>query len=64
VTYFSKTIFTPAGIDVYCRDTKGLSGEAMEKISEAFKGMGEPSIKKLEEALFAIPVSDVATNGK
>lgn len=64
VTYFSKTLFTPAGIDVYCRDPKGLSGEAMAKIGEAFKGMEEPSIKKLGEALFGIPPGDAATNGK
>lgn len=64
VTYFSKTLFTPAGIDVYCRDPKGLSSEGLAKIDEAFKGMGEPSIKSLGEQLFKIPVGETVANGK
>lgn len=64
VTYFSKTIFTPAGIDVYCRDHKGLSAEAMAKIKDKLKEMEEPSIKTLGEALFEIPAGDHKMNGK
>jgi hypothetical protein len=65
VTYFSKTLFTPAGIDVYCRDPKGLSSGALEKISDAFKKMEEPSVKRLGEQLFQIPSGEIApVNGK
>ena len=52
VTYFSKTIFTPAGIDVYCRDPNGLGQENMAKIGNALKALEEPSIAKLADELF------------
>ena len=55
VTYFSKTIFTPAGIDVYCRDSEGLKSETMVKISEALKKINVGSIQKLGNELFPIP---------
>jgi len=32
VTFFSKTIFTPAGIDIYSRDEKGVSEELYDQI--------------------------------
>jgi len=54
VTYFSKTIFTPAGIDIYCRDPNGLGQEGMAKIENALKAVEEPSIKKLADELFYI----------
>lgn len=63
VTYFSKTIFTPAGIDVYCRDSKGLKSETLVKISDALKRIDVGSIQKLGDELFPIP-TDSSTNKK
>jgi len=60
VTYFSKTIFTPAGIDVYCRDPKGQKPETLAKISEALKRIDNSSIQKLGDELFSIPADHVA----
>jgi hypothetical protein len=55
VTYFSKTIFTPAGIDVYCRDSKGLKPETLVRVREALKRMDIGGIQKLEDELFPVP---------
>ena len=60
VTYFSKTIFTPAGIDVYCRDPKGLKPETLAKISKALKRIDNSGIQKLGDELFSIPADHVA----
>ena len=39
VTYFAKTLFTPAGVDFYSRKGK-LREETVEGIKEAIKGLG------------------------
>ena len=60
VTYFSKTIFTPTGIDVYCRDSKGLKPDTQVKISEALKKIDISSIQKLGDKIFSIPTDHSA----
>lgn len=40
VTYFSKTLFTPAGLDVYARGAKGLNDEQVAVIVKAIEGLG------------------------
>ncbi|KAL9112584.1 MAG: hypothetical protein Q9227_003155 [Pyrenula ochraceoflavens] len=56
VTYFAKTLFTPAGVDVYSRGGEGLGGTALEGIKEAMVdlGKGEGEFGKLVEGLFEI----------
>lgn len=52
VTYFAKTLFTPAGVDVYSRDG-ALTPQMVEGIKEALKGLGG-DVKGLAGELFEI----------
>ena len=54
VTYFQKTLFTPAGIDVYSRGKGGLSEGLMERIREAMRTVQEEGFRKLEKGIFEI----------
>ncbi|KAK9364817.1 hypothetical protein V1509DRAFT_470975 [Lipomyces kononenkoae] len=49
VTYFSKTLFTPAGIDIYSRSAKGLRNETMNEIVDSLKKMEGPEITMVGE---------------
>jgi len=64
-TYFAKTLFTPAGVDVYSR-RGGLSEGCLEGIKEALKGVGEgpgdESFVKLVNELFEVK-HDGESNG-
>ena len=53
VTYFAKTLFTPSGIDVYCRQKQGLDEAVLGEIKEALKDCGE-EVHKLGQALFEV----------
>lgn len=55
VTFFSKTIFTPAGIDIVCRRKAGLSAKVVNEIKEALSRMDHDQIKTLGEQLFELP---------
>ena len=55
VTYFSKTLFTPAGLDIYCRDTAGVSEPCLSEIRAALTGLGVESVSKLAGELFEVP---------
>lgn len=57
ITYFSKTLFTPAGMDLYVRDPTSVSPELVQKILSAAKGAGG-EIGKLAEGFFEVPVTD------
>ncbi|KAG9096002.1 hypothetical protein FRC07_011002, partial [Ceratobasidium sp. 392] len=57
VTYFSKTLFTPAGLDLYVRDPGAVSKELVEEILKATKGV-EGEVGKLAEGFFEVPVTD------
>lgn len=54
VTYFAKTLFTPAGIDVYSRRKEGLSAATLEGIKEALKALDAESLRVLAGQLFEI----------
>jgi hypothetical protein len=54
VTYFSKTLFTPAGLDIYSREKKGLSGPALEGIKESLAGLEAEELKKLVDEFFEV----------
>ncbi|KAF2433632.1 hypothetical protein EJ08DRAFT_647311 [Tothia fuscella] len=55
VTYFSKTPFTPAGIDVYSRG-KGVDEPTSEGIKAAFAGMEDEGLRKLAGEIFEIEI--------
>lgn len=54
VTYFAKTLFTPAGIDVYSRTDKGLSEETLSAIKNTLQELKDPNIQKLAGELFEV----------
>lgn len=54
VTYFAKTLFTPAGIDVYSRRKEGLSQTIVSEILEALKGLDVKDITDLVNGVFSI----------
>jgi hypothetical protein len=55
VTYFAKTLFTPAGIDVYSRRKEGVSQHVLEGIFEALRGLQTREIGVLVDGVFEIP---------
>lgn len=54
VTYFAKTLFTPAGIDIYAREMNGLPGEVVEGIKIALGGIGDAAVQKLAAEVFKV----------
>jgi len=54
VTYFAKTLFTPAGIDVYSKRKEGLGKELLEEILGALKTVEDPVVKKLAGDVFVV----------
>lgn len=54
VTYFEKTLFTPAGIDIYSRKKEGLSGVILEGIKGSLKVSESNVVKKLAEEIFEV----------
>ncbi|KAJ5367166.1 hypothetical protein N7541_001107 [Penicillium brevicompactum] len=55
VTYFAKTLFTPAGIDIYSRNKEGLPQTTVDGILEALRGQGVKDISDLADAAFSVP---------
>ncbi|KAJ5294769.1 hypothetical protein N7508_009590 [Penicillium antarcticum] len=55
VTYFAKTLFTPAGIDVYSRRGEGLGDEVVDGILGALGGLGIGEIDRLVRGVFEVP---------
>ncbi len=54
VTYFAKTLFTPAGIDVYARPEATISEEMVMEIKKQLKETGDPTLVKLVDELFQV----------
>lgn len=54
VTYFAKTLFTPAGIDIYSRAKEGLSDELVKEIKEGLTKVEDPGFGKLASEIFEI----------
>ena len=52
VPYFAKTLFTPSGFDVYCRQKQGLDEAVLGEIQDALKDCGEEA-QKLGERSFS-----------
>lgn len=57
VTFFAKTLFTPAGLDVYSRDGNGISEELFQEILSKTKALGG-EVGKLAETLFEVKRGD------
>ena len=54
VTFFAKTMFTPAGIDVYSRKREGLSDKVLVEIKEALATSEDNNLKELAGQLFEV----------
>lgn len=54
VTYFAKTMFTPAGIDVYSRRKEGLRGSTLEKVKEALGRVDAEVVRGLVGSIFEV----------
>ena len=54
VTYFQKTIFTPAGIDLYARQGPTLPEGLFEKIKEGLATVQDPDFQALVASLFPV----------
>ncbi|KAH0558570.1 hypothetical protein GP486_004777 [Trichoglossum hirsutum] len=54
VTYFAKTLFTPAGIDVYSRSEAGLSSAKVAEIRAALAEVDDEDVRKLAGEIFEI----------
>ncbi|KAF2162853.1 hypothetical protein M409DRAFT_57911 [Zasmidium cellare ATCC 36951] len=58
VTMFAKTLFTPAGIDVYSRDGKGVQDDTLGQIKSALSSIQDDEIQKMASTLFEIKRDD------
>lgn len=54
VTYFAKTLFTPAGIDIYSRPSVKLPERLFEEIKKRLKTTGLEAVEQLVEELFLV----------
>ncbi|CAL5865895.1 uncharacterized protein PFLUO_LOCUS101 [Penicillium psychrofluorescens] len=55
VTYFAKTLFTPAGIDIYSRNKQGLPQSKIDEILHALRDFGVTQLTELANGIFQIP---------
>ena len=55
VVYFAKTLFTPAGIDIYSRKKEGLPEATLAEIMKTLKELDAEEMKKLANSAFEIP---------
>ena len=54
LTYFSKTTFTPAGIDIYCQKKHGINEVLLAEITKTLTAMQDPTLSKLAGELFQV----------
>lgn len=62
VTMFAKTLFTPAGIDVYSKDRTGLKEATMMEIKKAMVEVDDENVRQLAEEIFEIQRDDSRTD--
>jgi hypothetical protein len=55
MTYFAKTVFTSAGIDLYSRRREGLEGVVVDGILGTSRGLSIEEIGRLVEGDFEVP---------
>lgn len=52
ITYFIKTVFTPAALDFYCRVPFGLGELEVAGIKDALRDLGDPELERLMGELY------------
>lgn len=62
VTMFAKTLFTPAGIDIYSKDSRGVKDDTLQGIKSALSDMQDENIQKMASTLFEIKRDDSRTD--
>jgi len=60
VTFFEKTLFTPAGLDIYARSAEGLPEPILKEILEKTKAVGG-DVATLSEAFFEVERTKVTS---
>lgn len=63
VTYFAKTLFTPAGIDFYSRRKEGLSEQTVRDIKAALGRVDNEDVRRLSSEVFEVK-TDHSTQGQ
>lgn len=63
LTYFEKTLFTPAGLDIYARTSDGLPAELVNNIFDNIRALGGDTAK-LAEQFFEVKRSPQAPVGE
>jgi hypothetical protein len=58
VTCFAKTLFTPAGVDLYSRDGTGLQLETVVAIKKSLAEVEDEEIRKMAGDLFEVKIDD------
>lgn len=58
VTCFAKTLFTPAGVDLYSKDNAGLQLETVVAIKKALAEVEDEDIRKMAGDLFEVKIDD------
>lgn len=61
VTFFAKTMFTPAGIDFYSRSPKGLSAVTVQRLEQALAGVESDVVRNLAKEVFAVKLDGQST---
>lgn len=56
VTYFAKTLFTPAGLDIYSAEGTGLKEGTVEAIKKALGESADEGVRRLAGELFEVAV--------
>ena len=54
VTYFSKTMVTPAGIDILSRRAGGPTEKTVRRIREALREVSDEDVRRLEGMIFGV----------
>ncbi|KAI0702937.1 hypothetical protein C8T65DRAFT_655143 [Cerioporus squamosus] len=62
VTYFEKTLFTPAGLDIYSRTAQGLPDQVVQEIVAQATALGG-DVAKLAEGFFEVERSGISNVG-
>jgi hypothetical protein len=58
VTFFAKTLFTPAGLDLYSRSEKRLGEGTVEGIKKALEGLGDVEVGRLAGEIFEVKIGE------
>jgi len=59
VTEFAKTLFTPAGVDVYSQSPTGLQEQTLKEVKKALASTGDKNLRKMAEELFEVKTDGV-----